>query len=99
MAPAHQPGGATPPGAGPDVVVERIGAATSYLGLRQAEMRSWVGWSHPLTLVGRAPRFVTLAWTRLSKRAGTEAGPDGARARGDAGGAGAEAPEGDRSGG
>jgi hypothetical protein len=35
---------------------EFFGVATSYLGLA------------PLTLVGRAPRFVTLAWTRLPQQ-------------------------------
>ena len=39
----------------------------SYLGMAQYETRSWVGWHHPMTLVGLAHLFVTLVRRRLKK--------------------------------
>jgi SRSO17 transposase len=39
-----------------------------YLGMTQYETRSWVGWHHHMTLVGRAHLFVTLARKRLPKK-------------------------------
>jgi SRSO17 transposase len=40
----------------------------SSLGMAQDEARSWIGWHHPMTLVGLAHLFVTLAHRRLKKK-------------------------------
>src|SRR4051794_25149338 len=40
----------------------------SYLGMAQYETRSYIGWHHHMTLVGRAHLFVTLARKRLKKK-------------------------------
>jgi SRSO17 transposase len=42
--------------------------AQSYLGLAQSEPRSWVGWPHHMSLVGVAPRFLTLTRRELGKK-------------------------------
>jgi hypothetical protein len=39
----------------------------SYLGMAQYETRSWVGWHHPMTLVGLAHLFVILVRRRLQR--------------------------------
>jgi SRSO17 transposase len=49
-------------------VEEFLEDCKSYLGMTQYETRSWVGWHHPMTLVGLAHRFVTLVRKRLPKK-------------------------------
>jgi SRSO17 transposase len=40
----------------------------SSLGMAQDETRSWIGWHHPMTLVGLAHLFVTLTQRALKKK-------------------------------
>jgi SRSO17 transposase len=49
-------------------VEEFLEDCKSYLGMTQYETRSWVGWHHPMTLVGLAHLFVTLVQRRLKKK-------------------------------
>jgi hypothetical protein len=39
----------------------------TYLDMAQDETRSWIGWHHPMTLVGRMHRFVTLVRKRFQR--------------------------------
>ena len=49
-------------------VEEFLEDCKSYLGMTQYETRSYVGWHHPMTLVGLAHLFVTLVQNRLKKK-------------------------------
>jgi SRSO17 transposase len=55
-------------------VEDFFGDTKSYLGMAQYETRSWVGWHHHMTLVGRAHLFVTLTQKRLKKNNGPQEG-------------------------